>query len=697
MATPTIYSPRAISLILAAAAVFALPVSSFAEDRGLSRLFGKKKRAAAAQTQAQAQAQTAAGPAVAEVESAMDAGLTDVYAEQMPLRPTGTDRYPALLTREYRQTRSEGEIKGLVDGIYATYEQSVRNLTAADLQLDSIRSLPPVPSDFNAPWSSNIRRAIYDDRQLRQDLVQVYGTALTHSNAIKVMSELPLIRETAIQEAMGDYDWRAFGDLRISHTDEPTSSELTTGFTGRFLEDLGQLDYGIRKRVATGGEITLSNRLSTLDSNSTFLDPNPQTASELVLSVVQPMLRGGGIAYNRARLKVAALDAELASAEYLRALESHLLEVNRAYWQVYLARAAFLQKKALVDNTSSLVSDLGEREDVDTGATKSALLRARSSLAERQASLIRGEMAIRNAEERLRALVNDPQFQMGSGGEFIPLTRPIVSRPVSDVQSTARAALYHRPEIVQGFSQLRAAGIRRDMQKHEMMPELNVIAEVRKAGNDAFRDLGGAYTDSFRHGTGWLAGMTFESSLEKNMELARYKRREYELRQQTHQLRSTIDQVLLEAVVTYRELMTAYRDMQGRWQAVRASREEVRELKERLDVDTDDQNTVGSQLQHILDAIERNQRAEEAFLVSIVAYNTAFASVERAKGTLLEYYDVDIARHDAEGWKRHRQALELLQADMGNADHDVDLSGSDPNWTRHRQALEQLKRERGLQ
>ncbi len=662
-----------------------VPLGTQAEEkRGLGKLFGKKK------AETVIQADSSPGATVAQVESTLVSGGTEAVS--------ATERYPALLTKDYRETRAERDLNEHIDQIYAEYEVSVQNLTAADLQLSSLRSLPPVPSDFNAPWSSNIRRPIYDDRQLRQDLVQVYGTALQHSNSVKVFSELPLIRETAIQEAMGDYDFRAFGELQISHKDEPTSSELTTGFTGRFLEDLGQLDYGIKKRIATGGEITLSNRISTLDSNSTFLDPNPQTASEVVLSVVQPLGRGAGIAYNRARIKVAKLDSELAAAEYLRSLESHLLEVNRAYWQVYLARAAFLQKKSLVNETSGIVNDLSERGDVDTGATKSALLRAQSSLAQRQASLIRGEMAVRNSEERLRALVNDPKFQMGSGGEFIPLTRPIVSRPVSDIQATARAALYHRAEVVQGFNQLRAAGIRLDIQKNEMKPQLNVIAEVRKSGNDAFRDLGGAYTDSFQHGTGWLAGMTFESSLEKNLEVARFKRREYELRQQTHQLRSTIDQILLESVVSYRELMTAYRDMQGRWQAVRASREEVRELKERLDVDTDDQNTVGNQLQLILDAIERNQVAEESFLVSIVAYNTAFASVERAKGTLLEYYDIDIARQQTDSWKRHRQVLEQIKAGMGSADHDVAVEGGeDASWTRHRQALEQLKKERGIQ
>jgi len=660
------------------------------EKRGLGKLFGKKD--AGAETAVVAAAEPAgAEPAPASLAAAQADLATTTTAEQPAGRPTGTEQYPALQTKSYRPSKSEQENEGLIDMIYSEYEAKVLNLTSGDLQLVSLRELPPVPTDYDSGRTGKVRQPFWSqDKQFRQDLVQVYGRALQHSNAIKVFSDLPLIRETAIQEALGDYDWRAFAQGQYNHTNEPTSSELTTGFTGRFLEDLGQLDYGLKKRIATGGEFSISNRLSTLDSNSTFLDPNPQSASEVVISFVQPLGRGAGFAYNRARIKVAKLEADLAAAEYLRALETHLLDVNRAYWEVYLARAAFLQKRSLVTETDTLVKQLGDRADVDTGATQSALLRAKSTLSQRDASLIRSEMAIRNSEEKLRALLNDPDFAMGSGGEFIPLTQPITGQPISDVQTTARAALYHRPEIVQGFAALRAAGLRLDLQKSDAKPQLNLVLEGRKSGNDANRRFSGAYDDMASHGAGWLAGFTYEQPLENRAAIAGIKRREYELRQQVNQLRSNIDQVLLEAVVTYRELMTAYRDMQGRYQAVLATRVEVEELKARLDVDTDDQKTVGDQIQLILDALERLQAAEESFLVSLVAYNTAFASVERAKGTLLEYYDVDIARLRDESYRRHRRALDTLNASMGSVDYAVQMD-NDPRWSRHNKALEALK------
>jgi len=678
-----------------AAAVLALGcllgASAEAQERGgpLRRLFGKKK--------VQQQAQPAPPP------------QADLVAD-VPVRPTGVDLYPTILAPERRMSETDAYVEQVIDQIYSEYEAKAARMRSADVQLQSVQGLPEVQRDFTSTWSEGVRSRFWSSgSQVRQDLVQVYSKALEHSNAVKVFSDLPLIRETAIREAEGDFDWRPFAEAQFEHKDEPTTSTLTTGETGqdaRLIEDLGQGEFGVRKKLRGGGEMSLSKRLNTLKSNSTFLTPNPQTGSELVLGFVQPLGKGSGYAYNRARMKVAKLEANLASAEYLRSLESHLIEVNRAYWEVYLARAAYLQKRALVKETKELVEQLEAREGVDEEATRSELLRARSSLSQIEASLIRGETAIRIAEDRLRSLVNDPEFELGTGGEFIPLTRPVLSRPESSVRETALAALYNRPEVVQGFYQLRAAGIRLQVQRNEMKPELNLRTELKWAGLDEGRSVGDPLSDSFNHGTGVSVGLSYEGSVERNTALARLQRQEYEFRQQKNQLRGTIDKVLLESVVAYRELLTAYRDMQGRYEAVLSSREEVRELKERLEVDADARGqTVGYQLQLILDALERNQAAEERFLVSMVSYNSAFAAVERAKGTLLGYYDVNIRRFREEIWERQKLTLrkytlaqDELKAEIGGGSPDVAVSvdEEDGDWRRHRKALEEFKKDRGL-
>jgi len=555
-------------------------------------------------------------------------------------------RFPHTEMPHTRSARTETQINRIIEAVTSLYTERADGVNDLEMGLD-FASLPSVPKGFDASWSDAIDRQIWGSQQLvDRGLFGVYASALQNSHQVKAFSENPLIRETGIQEARGQFDIISFIDGRTSSTDEPTSSDLTTGQTGRFLEDRTEGEIGVRKQFSTGTQVSLSNRLSTLNNNSEFTSPNPQTTSDIVVSITQPLLAGGGYHYNTARLKVAKLDSKLAAAEYLRQLEAYLQEVNRAYWGVYLARAGYLQKRDLVSRTEAIVARLQDREGVDESANLSELLRSRSSLAQRRASLIRSAMSIRTAEAQLRALVNDPEYSLGSDSEFIPSTPPIVAGPKENIREVALDAITNRAEVLQSVYQVQAAGLMRDQQKRDLLPTLNLILEASSSGLDANRDLGGAYEDQADNDLGWLAGVQFQVPWERNFAKARVSRRNHELRQQQHQLRATIDNVLLEAIVAYQELRTSYRDMQGKYQAVLASREELEQLEERLDVDTDDERTIGYQLQLILDSIERNESAEEQFLVSVVMYNVSFTSLERARGTLLRQHGVEIRREN---------------------------------------------------
>ncbi len=578
-------------------------------------------------------------------------------------------RFPAIELPETRKSIAEQNVDWLIDQVASQYSDTLGAINGVGVSLD-VSTLPDVPSDFGSAWGPMVRNKVWNNYgTVRKSLQGVYASALEHSHQIKAFSDIPTIRETGIQEAEGAFDWTAFLEGRYSHTDEPTSSILTTGEIGRFRQDLWEGEYGVRKRLKTGAEVAVSNRLSTLDNNSQFTQPNPQTGSELVVSVTQPLLQGNGYHYNTSSIKIAKLDAKLGAAEYLRQLESYLLEVNRTYWGVYLARAGYLQRKSLVDRTKSIVGELEDRKGVDAEATASELLRAKSALAQRQASLIRSEMAIRLSEERLRALVNDPNFSLGSTNELVPTTAPILTAPREDVREVAKSAIKNRPELLQGFYQVQAAGLRRDLQKNELLPTLNLILEGTVAGLGENRNLNNAWNDQFDHGEGWLAGFTFEVPLERNFAKARHDRRRHELRQQLNTLRGTIDSVALEAIVAYRELQTSYRDMQAKYLAAVATREELKELEERLDVDAGGKGgTVGYQLQLTLDAIDRNQQSEESFLVSVVVYNTAFTALDKARGTLLRRNDVSIERSIEDG-------LDTLNSRIGGEQNGADAKG----------------------
>jgi hypothetical protein len=156
---------------------------------------------------------------------------------------------------------------------------------------------------------------------------------------VKVLRDLPLIRETGMQEADGEFDIETFMEGRAVRRNEPIGSSLTTGNNARrFREDEDYFEGGIRKKFFTGAEATLSNRFSTLNNNSTFLTPQNQGASEMVLSVVQPLLDGGGYHYNQSKIRVCSktyffnqsqMAATLTRARYREASFSYRVAMAR--------------------------------------------------------------------------------------------------------------------------------------------------------------------------------------------------------------------------------------------------------------------------------------------------------------------------------------------------------------------------------
>ena len=90
--------------------------------------------------------------------------------------------------------------------------------------------------------------------------------------------------------------------------------------------------------------------------------------------------------------------------ELSRQLQAHLLEVTRGYWALYLERVSLAQKVKLYLQTEKITEHLERRQQID--AQRSQLASAQAALESRRSDLIRARTAIKNAETRLRTLLN---------------------------------------------------------------------------------------------------------------------------------------------------------------------------------------------------------------------------------------------------------------------------------------------------
>lgn len=517
------------------------------------------------------------------------------------------------------------------------YQVESARLAAADrtMQNGVAGETPKVIALGEDPIAKGVR--VQADLPTRETtLEELFISAIQNSSQIKVFSELPLIRQTSIQEARGAFDITAFVEGKYDSVNDPVGSTLTTGGASRLEEEKLGFRAGLKKKVETGAEIYATQELKRTDSNSTFFTPNPQVEARLTVGVVQPLLNGAGIGYNRSIIRIAKIDSQIARQEFLRQVESHLLEITRTYWGLYMARGVYQAKERASQEADKTLKDLESRNNFD--AIEQQILRARAASAERRADLVRSESAVRSAEDRLKALVNDPAIREVSAIEIIPTDKPVLDRTVADLEQAAAAALQNRPEVQQAFLQLKASAIRRDMSRNEMMPVLNLMLEGYVA---ALRrdDWSGPLNDQFDPmRPGYSVGLRLEYPLGNNQAEARNMRRRLEMRQLVSQLRTTMETVLLEVKVSMREVHTAYRDLSAKYDSMLAAREDLEHLQKRREAmflggDT----TAISYIEYVIDAQQRRATAEENFLRAVATYNVALTTLERSKGNLLAY------------------------------------------------------------
>ena len=473
-------------------------------------------------------------------------------------------------------------------------------------------------------------------------LQDVLVSALQCSHQVKVFSELPMIRASSIVEADAAFDWSAFMDARWDDTSEPIGSSLTAGpGLERFEDQKLGTSIGLRRRTYSGGQFELSQQTGLQKNNSQFFIPNPQATSRVVVSFTQPLMRGKGKVYNTGLVILASIDQKIAEDELHRQLQTHLLEVTRSYWALYLERGVLIQKMNSYRRAKQIVSRLEQRRTID--ASESQIASAQAELKSRSAELLRADMAVRNAESRLRSLVNDPALSQGDSTELIPSDFPSFTAFPIDMVGSVGEAVHYRPEIAQSLKQIKSACVRAEMSKNELMPVLNLVTEAYVSGLDRQHDAIGAFGRQFDRGApSYSVGLQYEIPLENRAARARHIRRHQELRQAQNQYQTTLETVRLEVEVAVREVLTSQQELFAKEQAMDARNLQLQYLTQRWERLPGQDLSASLTLENLLTAQQQLGDAEYEYLQSQMTYNLSLTNLKKATGTLLQHESVSI-------------------------------------------------------
>ncbi len=517
---------------------------------------------------------------------------------------------------------------------------------AADATVDDVDS----DQILRGPWWSVFVTAPMrpNTASLPLTIEELLVRTIRYSSQVKVFSDLPLIRETSITEADAAFDWTAFLDTKWQDLNDPVGNTLTVGNgSRRYVNQQYTNQGGLRKRTRDGGTLQFSQQFGWQDTNSIFFKPSPQGTARMVVGYTQPLLRGSGQVYNESLIVLAQIDTETATDEFSRQLQLHLLETLRAYWGLYQERANLAQKLQSLKRAADTLGKLKQRQDID--AVKSQIMRAKAEVATRRSQVLRAEMGVKNAEDRLRALVNDPNFGEYYCLELLPIDSPAVERIPLDLQMALCTAAQNRPEVNQALRQIQAGCTRLNMSKNEVLPMLNLVTEAYSTGLQKTNPFS-AYDNQFNQGRpGYTVGLQFEMPLGNRAPKARQERRELELRQLRNQYQTTLNTLQLEVKVSVREVETAQAEMLSQSHAMAASTVELDYLERRWEHLPGEDGTASLMLDNLLQAQSRLAVNEFNFLTAQVTYNLALWNVKKATGELLQTEQVVWGRANVDG------------------------------------------------
>ncbi|MHB8956927.1 MAG: TolC family protein [Pirellulaceae bacterium] len=514
-----------------------------------------------------------------------------------------------------------------------------RWLSEFSARVEQERDRPPpmqfasLPGEYRPWWDEPVRQP--STPALYVSIDRLIEGALQYSSYVQVVSQQPRIFRTSIIEEQAAFDWRAFLETTYNDVNEPVGNVLTTGTNeDRFKDRTWFADGGVRRNNRLGGNVELSQRLGTQDNNSRFLMPNPQGTSQLELRYTQPLLNGAGYAYNESRIVLAEIGSNISSDDLVEELEGHLIKVTEAYWELYRARAEYVQRPKLLSTAETTLTILEGREGVD--AVLRQVLRARAAVATRRSEIIRAYTSIRNAESRLRLLVNDPALVQAGGREFAPVDAPLMDALPVAMEGSLYTALHYRPDISRAIREISASAVRLGVARTDILPKLDLIASTYVAGLAAQTNVGRSFGTQFDEGRpAFSLGLVFEVPFGRRAAHAQEERRQLEMQRAFGQFRLTVEEALTGVEIAVREVETNYREMVSHFHALAAVTDEEEYLFDRWETLPGAEDSAMLLLENLLDAQERVADEEAASVVAQVSYAMSMVRLKQEMGTLL--------------------------------------------------------------
>jgi outer membrane protein len=484
---------------------------------------------------------------------------------------------------------------------------------------------------------------INNARALRLTLNDAIGTAMKQNLGVQLQNYETRIASYDLQSRYGLFDFLANADTTLENGRSATTSSTETS-AGHSVA----LNAGVSQIIPTGGEYTFGFRNSRAVSQGGFVNVNPSYKSSITFDFTQPLMRDFGVDITKRNIYIARNTLGITEGAFKTAVMDTASAVEQAYLDLAYAR----RNVEVVKETLFLARDQARITQIriDVGASAPLdILQPRVQIATTEETLVSAVASVRDAEDRLRALLNLPQEEWD---------RPIV--PTDDVAYTpvevnfdqaVATALRNRPEMEQQRLTTDTRRITALYTRNQTLPAVDLklgygvagvagrTLDVDAAGNPIVVSSTGfnnAVSQLFSQDfPSWSVGFSFGYPLMNIAARANARAAELDLEQSQATELQTRQNIAVEVRAAARAIETFARTIAASRAAREAAERNVEAERKRYE------NGMTTNFQ-VLEVQRQLSDARVRELFSLVGYNKAVAAYHRAIGDILDVHNIQL-------------------------------------------------------
>jgi outer membrane protein TolC len=308
--------------------------------------------------------------------------------------------------------------------------------------------------------------------------------ALEQNLGIQIERLNPQIQDVAVAQARSYWAPTLSSTLQNNSQNSPSTSFLSGG-QAKTTDTKFSTQFGVNQLLPTGTSYSLGWNSARSTSTNLFTNFEPLLSSNLAFNVSQPLFRNRTIDTYRQLLLTTRKDRDAADVSLHATIASTTRNVKNAYWDLAFARENLQAQQQSLDLAKRALADNEKRVQIGTMAPID-IVEAQSEVARNEEVVIVAEAAIKQAEDRLRALIlnpSSPDFWTTSlePSEPMPFTAVAV-----DVDGATKRAVDNRTDVQLAKNSIEKSDINLKYFRTQVLPDIsaNLAYQTNGVGGD---------------------------------------------------------------------------------------------------------------------------------------------------------------------------------------------------------------------